>query len=296
MVNKFLAVVVVTYNRLELLKQGIKSLENQSLLPDSVIVINNASTDGVTQYYLDEYTGVLSLDVIHSQKNTGGAGGFYKGIKHAYEQGFEWVFVMDDDVLMGADCLKQMVKVSHPCMLAVREDKNGKIVERACLSYDFNNPFLINPKGKMLCDIYQNREDMPETIDVQSSAFEGFMIHKEVIAKIGYPNPNYFILYDDLDYVLRAILNGYTIKAVRNAVLIRQLPFNPQDAVLSWKAYYAFRNFFYIHYKFGGNWLVKNKPYILAIAAMLVYGLKYRKLQVIKDIYRALRDYKMIND
>lgn len=294
--KKTLAVVIVTYNRCELLKQSIEALEQQIFMPDSVIVINNASTDGVTKDYLDVYTGNLSLDIIHSEKNTGGAGGFALGIQIAYEKGFDWVFVMDDDVLADKGCLSALMNIAHPCMLAIREDKDGNIVERACLTYNFNNPFLINPKGKMLCDLYQKREEMPETITVQSSAFEGFMLSREVIDKIGYPDSKYFILYDDLDYVLRAINVGYTVQAVRDAKLIRQLPFNPSDAVISWKAYYAFRNLFHIHYKFGNNWFVKQKPYILGLAAIIVYMIRYRQKSVLTNIIHALRDYKRLQD
>ncbi len=291
-----LAVVIVTYNRLELLKKSIKSLEQQTLKPDSVIIVNNASTDGVTKPYLDNYEGNLSLEVIHSSSNTGGAGGFHQGIKYAYEQGFDWIYVMDDDVVADKNCLAELIKISQPCMLAVREDKQGIIVERAAFTYDFNSVFRLNPKGKMVCEAYQRRQDMPATLTVNSSAFEGFMLNREVIDKIGFPEAKYFILYDDLDYVLRAVAAGYSITAVRDAILVRQLPFNPQDSVDSWKAFYAFRNLFHIHYKFGENWSVKNRPYVLAVGAMLVYGLKYRKKKVLKDIFDALQCYKSLSD
>ena len=180
---------------------------------------------------------------------------------------------MDDDVVADKNCIKALMQVGNPCMIAVREDKNGDIVERACFDYNFSNPFQLNPKGQMVCEKYTNRKSMPATFTVGSAAFEGFMIHKEVIDKIGYPEPKYFILYDDLDYVVRAIKAGYTVTAVRDAILVRQLPFNSQDAINSWKAFYAFRNLFHIHNKFGENWFVRHRPYVLAGGAMLALSL-----------------------
>ena len=42
--------VVVTYNRLELLKENIKSLLNQTYAPNKIYIINNCSTDGTAGY------------------------------------------------------------------------------------------------------------------------------------------------------------------------------------------------------------------------------------------------------
>lgn len=289
-----LAVVIVTYNRCELLKQSLYSLEQQNYPIDKVIVVNNASTDAVTKPFLDSYIGNLPLFVIHSTVNTGGAGGFYTGMKTAHEKGYDWVFVMDDDVVADPDCLKSLMAVAHPCMMVVRENKVGNLVERSVVSYDLKNPFKPNPKGKMLCEIYQNRSQMPSTVPVTSGAFEGFMIQRAVIDKIGLPEPKYFILYDDLDYILRAKQAGFDTLAVRDAKIIRQLEFNKTDAITTWKAFYAFRNFFHIHEKFGENWFVKKKPYVLAGAAILVYGFKYKKLSIIQNIYHALKTYKTL--
>ena len=288
MTQKNLAVVVVTYNRLELLEQCLQKLEEQTYIIDSLIVVNNASTDGVTADFLDSYTGCLPFTAIHNESNTGGAGGFYTGIKYAYEMGYEWIFIMDDDVFAAASCIDELMAVAHPCMIAVREYKDGQLVEKAAIEYNISNPFYLNPKKLAVCDKYKNREDMPATIEVDNVAFEGLMIKREVIDIIGYPEPKYFIFYDDVDYALRARNAGFSIKAVRDAKLIRQLLFDQQGAINSWKAFYMFRNLFHIHFKFGENIFVRNKPYLLAIGAMMVYGIKLRSWKIVKEIVAAL--------
>lgn len=295
MTHKNLAVVVVTYNRLELLQQCLQKLEKQTYPIDNLIVVNNASTDRVTAGFLDSYKGNLPLTVIHNEVNTGGAGGFYTGIRYAHQLGYEWIFIMDDDVFADSGCIEQLMKVAHPCMIAVREYKDGQLVERAAIEYNLSNPFYLNPKRLAVCDKYKNREDMPATIEVDNVAFEGFMIKREVIDIIGYPEPKYFIFYDDVDYALRARKAGYSIKAVRDAKLIRQLPFDQQGAINSWKAFYMFRNLFHIHFKFGKNAFVRNKPYLLAIGSMVVYGVRLRNWKVVKEIIRALKCATQLN-
>ena len=73
------AVVVVTYNRAALLTRMLAGLAALDREPDTVIVVDNASTDH-TATVLD---GVhdLPLQVIRPEENLGGAGGFHAGVE-----------------------------------------------------------------------------------------------------------------------------------------------------------------------------------------------------------------------
>lgn len=292
MVDTKLAVVIVTYNRVELLEQCLDKLTEQTYPIDTVIVINNASTDS-TADFLENYKK-LPLTLCHSKENTGGAGGFYQGIKLGYELGYDWLYIVDDDVFADKQCIEKLMDVQKKAMISVREDNAGNLVERSALKYDLANPFCLNPKRLSVEQKYQTRSDMPETVVVENIPFEGLMIHKEVIEKVGYPEPRYFISSDDVDYSLRIRQAGYQIYAVRDALLKRQLPYDQDKALSSWKGYYMYRNFFHIHYKFGENWLVKNKPYLLGLMGICFYGLQL-KISTIKSIWRALMTFKELS-
>lgn len=288
-----LAIVIVTYNRVVLLAECLESLKKQTRLADRIIVIDNASTDNTAEF-LSGYNG-LPLQVIHSPNNTGGAGGFSLGVKTAFNEGFDWLFVMDDDVFPAEDCLEQLMKVGHPAMIAVREDHNGVLVERSAMANDLKNPFCLNPKRASVAEFYQKRENMPDTIEVANIAFEGFMVHRDVVKKVGFPEPRYFIFYDDVDYALRIRKEGVKILAVRDAILRRQLPFNQESALNSWKAFFMFRNLFHVHYKFGENALVRYKPYLLGFGAAILALCKGNLFQT-KAIFRALKTYKNLDN
>ena len=49
-----IAAVIVTYNRLYLLKEVLEAFDNQTRVPDYIIIVNNASTDG-TEAFLEEW-------------------------------------------------------------------------------------------------------------------------------------------------------------------------------------------------------------------------------------------------
>lgn len=289
--EKKLAVVIVTYNRVGLLEQCLEKLAEQTYPVDTVIVVNNASTDNTAEF-LRNYK-LLPLTIHNSEENTGGAGGFYQGIKLGYDLGYDWLYIVDDDVFPDSRCIETLMSVCQKAMISVREDNQGNLVERSALKYDLANPFCLNPKRISVEQKYKSRSDMPETLVVENIPFEGLMIHREVIEKIGFPEPNYFISSDDVDYSLRIRQAGYQIHAVRDAILKRQLPYNQPEALMTWKGYYMYRNIFHIHYKYGENVWVRNKPYVLATGGIIIALLRGRLFQA-KQIFYAIRDFKVL--
>lgn len=69
--NKKVAAIVVTFNRITLLKECIEALRKQSYADFSIIVVDNGSTDG-TNLWLSEQGDLIVV----KQENLGGAGGF----------------------------------------------------------------------------------------------------------------------------------------------------------------------------------------------------------------------------
>ena len=100
--TRTIAAVVVTFNRLEKLKTVLASLEQQTRLPEQLIIVNNASTDG-TDTYLEQYAAdfkfgdKIQLDIVTLPENVGGAGGFSAGMRRSYELGADFAWIFDDD-------------------------------------------------------------------------------------------------------------------------------------------------------------------------------------------------------
>ena len=70
--EKKILAVIVTYNRVNDLKNCVNSLRRQTYKYFDILVVNNGSTDG-TKEFVDSLEDII---VIH-QDNLGGAGGFY---------------------------------------------------------------------------------------------------------------------------------------------------------------------------------------------------------------------------
>lgn len=280
MVEEKITAVVVTYNRIELLKRNIAALRNQSHRLDWIIVIDNHSTDGTAEW-LDKQ---VSLTAIH-QENTGGAGGFWRGIKEAYERGYDWIWCMDDDVFPREDCLEHLLKYRHESIgiFCPRRIMNGMPFVTESKFINLTNPLHYT------FDYPLSREDIDDNdiIDIEGMSFEGPLINRSVVKNIGLPNKDLFILYDDADYSYRAILAGYRIAYVKNSVMDKysfksNISENEMKKNNKWKIAYHIRNSAYFCHKYGKNVLVREigaLPFVLkmyfAILFNFIKGHKY---------------------
>jgi rhamnopyranosyl-N-acetylglucosaminyl-diphospho-decaprenol beta-1,3/1,4-galactofuranosyltransferase len=280
------AVVVVTYNRAHLLGGMLDGLAAQTHPPDAVYVVDNASTDHTR--VLLEARDDLPLRLTHSSDNLGGAGGFHLGLQQAYADGFDRIWLMDDDVVPAPDCLAVLMARDEECLMAVREDTAGRLVEKAALRFDLTNPLAIKPKTAMVETTYGSREAMPERVELENVAFEGFMVHRSVVERIGLPDPSYFIFYDDVDFALRARRAGFHVWGICDAVLVRQLDFDQQHDLGSWKGLYMYRNLFVVHFRYGENVLVRLKPYLVTLVVVLLSPLRGGRAEA-RNVIRALR-------
>jgi rhamnopyranosyl-N-acetylglucosaminyl-diphospho-decaprenol beta-1,3/1,4-galactofuranosyltransferase len=188
-----IAAALVTYNRKELLIECLDKLLQQTRPVDRIILIDNASTDGTPEYlkqrgYLDNPV----IDYVRMPENTGGAGGFYEGVKRGYNAGYQWLWLMDDDVEPTANALETMLPYAafSKCIQAARIYADGK-------PHPWERWVKIDKSGK--------RTGFDHGIDgdhiaVQVACFEGMLIHRDVVCKIGFPDRRFFIGGDDTAY------------------------------------------------------------------------------------------------
>lgn len=247
--------VVVTYNRRELLKRNIHSLRQQDSPLSAIVVVNNGSTDGTAEWLAEQH----DLKVV-SQENVGGSGGFYTGIREAYDMGADWIWCMDDDVFPHADCLSNLLR--H----AVREDIGilapRRLMEGRIYTNDFQGLNLTNPFASLYTGKLAGRT-IDEPVEICGTAFEGPFIRREVVARIGLPAKDLFIFCDDTDYCIRTVQAGYKILYVPSALMDKEKFFSNdswEERIIKkkWKHFYQVRNSTYLNHHYGRNWAVKH--------------------------------------
>lgn len=299
--NDSVCAVVVTYNRKDLLLECLEALLKQTRPIQGMYIIDNFSTDGTPNVLLekgyifelppDKFTepwerefeiknltdgSTVKVHYVRMHENTGGAGGFYEGVKRGYEKGYDWLWLMDDDIEPDINCLLNLSEyfLNDQVLVPLRLSKNGQIKEYAAIKYDLSNPFIKDPRAIKVCSKYQTIEELPIRIIIQDFSFEGPIINRKIIAKIGYPKKDFFIYADDTDYAFKVrYFAKENIYLIKTAVIFRKLDFVLSNEI-TWKNYYSIRNVSYLHFKYGENFFVKLKPYLIFCGALFKNFLK----------------------
>jgi GT2 family glycosyltransferase len=190
--------VVVTYNRRDLLEQTLDALEAQTLPPDHIIVIDNASTDE-TEAYLKARTFTLPTTVRRLPENTGGAGGFALGTDLAYGLGLDAFWLMDDDTVPQPESLEALVTgyadaaellgwaPSFACSLVLWKDGELCEMNTPVPTWDWARPLAQGADFTL----------------TKSCSFVSCLVTREAVDAVGLPSANFFIWYDDAEYTQR---------------------------------------------------------------------------------------------
>lgn len=261
--------VVVTFNRLELLKQGIDCLRKQAKLTD-IIVVDNGSTDG-TREWLDAQPGLL---VVH-QDNVGGSGGFYTGIERAYSEGADWIWCMDDDVFPRPDCLDRLLPYTDRPEVGILSPR--RLLEGKVFTHEFRHFNFTNPVGSLHgCKLA--KQQVNQATEIVGADFEGPFISRRVVEKIGLPNRELFIFCDDTDYCLRTHLAGFKLLYIPEALMDKHKFFSndtwtSRNRKKKWKRYYQVRNEAYLNHHYGRNFGVRYLRSFIGVAGYIIPAL-----------------------
>lgn len=196
--------VIVTYDRLNDLKVCVENVKAQTYKNLDILVINNGSTDGTTEY-LEKQT---DLKVIN-QNNLGGAGGFYAGMKYMMDNDYDWLWMMDDDGVPDSNQLETL--------LAFNKKTGYVFLNALVVDKDDHKKFAFGPLNGHRY-IYVNEVTKNEDFDVMIHPFNGTFIKRDVIKKIGLIKKECFIWGDEQEYTARARQAGYTPHTVTTAI------------------------------------------------------------------------------
>jgi len=258
--NKPVYAVVVTFNRIKTLINTIQALLVQTQEPEAIVIIDNASTDGTKTTLENEFKHVKSIIYHRLDSNTGGAGGFYAGAKIAVESGAKWVWMMDDDCIPDKECLETL-------MTGIRNQRD--VYSPIVLSLEDKKTVLRGIRAKTMSGLHEG----------YSLPFNGFLVHRETILEIGYPEKRFFIYGDDTEYNLRAQSSGR--KIIMNTDSIMYHPFKNQvggmNVVKMFKSkiwiYYKLRNAILIYKEYGHY---SPKQIILLLVALFFHVVTFR--------------------
>ena len=191
--------MVVTYNRMALLQRCIDSLRAQSVQCD-ILVVNNASTDGTTPW-LEAQQSAGRLLARDTGANLGGAGGFNKGMRWAMEDGYKYLWLMDDDCLPEPDALEKLLEAD-----TLLHGDYGWLSSVAL--WTDGTECRMN-RQKLKKSFYEYSPLMKYGIvQAEQATFVSLFLRAETVERFGLPIREFFIWGDDIEYTRRIAVRG----------------------------------------------------------------------------------------
>lgn len=238
--------VVVSFNRRELLAKTLAGLASGTVLPEAVVVVDNASTDGSAEFVRGLETP-LAIDLVELCTNVGGAGGFTVGIERAVlDHAADLVWVMDDDTEPHADTLaaavdawtrygdapeqRPTVMASHVVWTDGREHPMNSMRER------------LGATGAQ-----RRRAAAVGARPIRSASFVSCFLSGDAVRALGLPVADYFLWGDDFEYTTRLARFHDAIQIPASVVTHHTKKFGTTDVDPGPRFYYEVRNRFWLY-------------------------------------------------
>ena len=192
-------VVIVSYNFERWIDRCLGSLK-QSEHPVDIVVIDNASQDHTVQRIKEHYPYIR---LIESKSNLGFGKANNIGMQIALEEGYETVFLMNQDAWIAKDAIGILAQLCQ-------EQPSYGILSPVHLTGNGDKPdpgFGIYAQMESLAQLPEGKNLLP--LPFVNAAF--WMIPVSVLKKVGGFCPLFYHYGEDKDYVNRLHYHGYRI-------------------------------------------------------------------------------------
>ena len=202
--------VTVAFDNPNELAQLLCSLQTQEGL-NGLIVVDNSRDVCVNENeaIFSTHSGSYPLArYVCATENTGSAAGFSRGMRIAHEEGFDWVWLLDQDGTVENGCLGSLLK-------------NAERADILCPKIVYiGRPSVVAPQSGAVQNIWGRMvwNGFTESRDLSFFATHGALISKQVLDRIGYYDARHFFVgSEDSDYAFRATSAEMVIRLIVEA-------------------------------------------------------------------------------
>lgn len=205
-------IIILNWNGREWLRGCLDSLRSQTDQAFEITLVDNGSSDGSVEFLAQNYPEVRVLAL---EENTG----FCRGNNHgAFATRHEWVIILNNDTVCAPDLLEKLAAgiAHHPefslfsCKL-LRLKQNDRV----------DNKGIHFTRGLWASQIDADTPDQPDESprEVFGPSGSALVVRRSVIESIGLFDERFFLFHEDVDFVVRARLQGYRCLYLPEAVV-----------------------------------------------------------------------------
>ena len=224
------AVIIVTYNGEHWVRPCLESVR-QSSYPVKTWVIDNNSADKTREIIQSEFPEVILVD---SGKNLGFGKANNLGIRAARKEGYETVFLLNQDATMAPDCIEKLVEVhqQHAEYGVLSPLHMNGVGDN--LDYKFST-YIKPPR----CQDLEQDLNLPEserksvyTLEFVNAA--AWLMTPKCLETVGGFDPLFPHYAEDMDYMTRLNYHGLKAGVHPNTIIQhyregRDKPYDPKD-------------------------------------------------------------------
>lgn len=254
-----IAVIVVCTNEMKFLRNCLSSLNRQTYKKMSVILVDNASSDGSAELAKKV---VPTIKILTNPTNFGFAKSNNLGMDYGFDSGADLCFILNPDTIAEPTMLEELV---NTYIVKSQEYNIGLIQPLLLLN---NNRNRINSAGNPIHYLgygyagsyYLPRSMIKHDREILSATGGALLITKNFYLSLGGFDENFFMYCEDQNMCWKGYLLGYKYFISHKSIVYHKYQFNRNSK----KLFYAERNrLFMLAENYSARTLFLIFPYFL---------------------------------
>ena len=297
--SKKLAILMVVHNEKQNFEMLFNSLINQTYRDFKIFFIDNNSTDGSVSFAKElnkKYS--FEIEYIELLEETGYTGGNNIGAQKALEQGYEYLFIINNDIELEKNCIWELIGLIEsknnaaavgPIQFYWNNDKKENKIQAYGGRVDFKKQIKI---GFLTGSIYETV--CPNEIDkVDLIPGAALMLRGEFVKKYGLFDSDFFIYNDELDLAYKMKNAGWDCYVTKKAKVWHNHDFSSKNiSGYKFMYYYMMRNriLYYYKYKFYPQLIIDIFLQVVTLPIKFKMFFKIGSISIVKYYYSGLLD------
>ncbi|KAA3661690.1 MAG: glycosyltransferase family 2 protein [Calditrichaeota bacterium] len=210
--------IVLNLNGLSVIEEALSSIQKMTYANFRTLVVDNGSSDGSPGFIRERFP---DIELLETGRNLGFGGGNNVGMEYALNNGADWIFLLNNDIVVDKNLLSELMDVGL-------DEKSSGALGAKIYYYDEPDKIwfaggninfftgLTTHRHIRMIDTYEN-EHVQESDYITGCAL---LIRASVLKKVGLFDEVFFPSYvEDADLSMRIRHAGYKLRYVPKAKL-----------------------------------------------------------------------------
>jgi hypothetical protein len=210
-------IAITVWNQVDFTMRCLASVSALDYPEFDVLLVNNGSTDDTVARVRQQFPQVTIIDL---PQNYGPTVGFNTGLRHGLEQGYPFVFLLNNDTTLAPDCLRRLIAAFDAGADV------GMVMPKIFYAADPQRIWSVGGRrNRLTLEVSRPGQDAldgprwQEAGDLDDVPGCAVVYRRELLADVGLLDEAYYLYYEDTDFALRVRRAGWRIRLAPDAHL-----------------------------------------------------------------------------